>query len=112
PKKMRKLLILVLGLLVVSCQSNNDLTLEASLKNVEDGTPVYFSKLAKGTRVSPIDTVEVKNGKITIDLPKVDFQTLNVLKIKGVNGNLLFINENEPLTATIYKDSIRMSTVK
>ncbi len=108
---MRNFLILMMGLVMVSCQSKGDSSLKASVNNVKDGTPVYISTLERGNRTVPVDTVKVENGKIVVDLPNVDFQTLNILKIDGVRGNMLFINENKPLKATIYKDSLRKSRV-
>lgn len=110
---MRKLAMLALGLFVVSCQSNSDkLTLNATIPNVADGTEVYISELKRGNTPFPIDTVVIKQGKAEVTLPEVDFQTLNVLKIEGVRGSMLFVNENKPLTATVYKDSLRKSSVK
>lgn len=111
---MRKLMILALGLLVVSCQSNSSKSgsfLTASVKNVEDGTQVFISRLANGSITVPVDTAIVKDEKISVDLPEVDFQTLNILKIEGAKGNMLFINENTALEAKIYKDSLRKSEV-
>ncbi len=110
---MRRLIILALGLLMVSCQSNSgDASLTATIPNIEEGTPVYISKLKNGQIPVPIDTVKVENGKISVNLPEVDFQTLNFLTIEGVKGNMLFINENAALTATVYKDSLRRSDIQ
>lgn len=111
---MRKFIILSLGLLILSCQpgEKDDLTLDAQIDNVDDGTAVYISELTKGNQPVPLDTVTVKNGKISVNLQKVDFQTLEILSIDGVSGNMLFINENKPLTATIYKDSLRSSKIE
>lgn len=109
---MRKLFMLALGMLVISCQSSDKLTLKAQLPNVADGTEVYISQLKRGNTPFPIDTAVVKNGKVEVALPTVDFQTLNVLKIDGVRGSMLFVNENKPLTGAVYKDSLRKSFVK
>lgn len=112
--KMKRLLILALGLLALSCQESKKSSgngLEATIENVDDGTNVYVSVLENGQPV-PIDTVEVQNGKISIDLPKVDTQTLDILTVEGIPGNMFFFNENKALTATVYKDSLRNSPVK
>src|SRR5699024_11009500 len=102
----KKLIVLALGLGLLACQSGKKdrASLNATMENVEDGTPVYISELQKGNQPVPLDTVEVKNGKISVDLPKVDFQTIDILTIEGVQGNMLFINENKPVKATVYKD--------
>src|SRR5699024_4974955 len=112
---MRKLFILTFGILfLVSCGTEtkkSDRLFQAEA-DLEDGTAVYLAELGKGNQPIALDTVEVKNEKIEIELPKVDFQTLNILTIDGVNGNLLFINENEEVEVVINKDEIRKSEIK
>lgn len=111
---MRRLSFLILTIFAVACQTkkSDNVTLEGQIDNVEDGTQIFIAKLAKGGKTEPVDTAEVKNGKFTTKLPKVDFQTLNILRIEDTRGNMLFINENEPMTATVYKDSLRRSKIK
>jgi len=111
---MRRLFVLALGLLVMSCQSekSRDNVLKGTIDSVENGTAVYISEFTKGNQTKPIDTVEVQDGKFSVNLPKVDFQTLNVLHIKDIRGNVLFINENKSLTLTLDKDNMRASKVE
>ncbi len=111
---MKKLSILFLAFIAFSCQEKNNSDgpqLTATTLNVEDGTQVYLSVLGDKGSPEVIDTVSVNQNKFTIDLPTVDFQTLNFLRIENVQGNMLFINENEDLTAKVYKDSLRASKV-
>lgn len=116
---MHKLIKLSFGLAIAAlvltgCQTDakkGDLTLEATV-DVENGTKVYVSELGKGNQTVPLDTVEVQNKEFTVNLPKVDFQTLNIMRIDGVNDNLLFINENESITAEIDKENLRASKVE
>ncbi len=111
---MRKLLIFTIGILfLASCESNTtnkDRLLKAEVE-IEDGTEVYLAELGKGNQPIALDTVEVKNGIIEIELPKVDFQTLNILTIDGVNGNLIFINENQKVDIKINEEEIRKSEI-
>lgn len=117
---MRKLFKLSLSLvavtvLVVSCKSNESkggLALNANIDDVEDGTKVFVQELKDGSQTIPLDTVEVQNGKIKADLPKVDFQTLNVIRVDGLQGNVLFINENKALEADIDKDDLQSTRVE
>lgn len=111
---MYRLSLIILTVLVVSCQSpkNDNVTLKGTIDNVDDGTSIFISKLGKGNKTIPVDTAVVKNGKFEAEFPKADFQTLNILTIDSVQGNMLFINENKPLTATVYKDSLRRSKIK
>lgn len=109
---MRKIYFLILGLVFISCQKNEDgNNLTAKLDNVEDGTKVYLTKYIEGNQPVPSDTTKVKNGEASFDLHKVDFQTLNSLTVEGLNGDVPFINENEPISITVYKDSLGSSKV-
>lgn len=105
---MRKLFALAFGIVLLSCQSTQKQS-TVDIKNIEDGTPVYITEYVNGNKEIPVDTVQVKNEEVRFNLPEVDFQTLYSLKIKGVNGKTLFINENKPVTGKIYKDSIENS---
>lgn len=113
---MKKLFVIALAAFVVACQDNNkesnEPTFKGSISNVEDSTAIYLSQLGNTGQPQAIDTVMVKDGKFEIDLPKVDFETLNILTLEGGRGNVIFINENEPITATVYKDSLRSSKVE
>lgn len=112
--KMKKITLVLLAALVFSCQEQKpeNISFKGSIENIEDGTSVYLSQLGEGGQPKPVDTVTVEKGSFEIDLPKVDFETLNILRIDGARGNIIFINENEPVTATIYKDSLRSSEIK
>ena len=112
---MKKIILIALAAFAVSCQNEakkEDATFKGSINNVEDGTEVYLATIGDQGRPEPIDTVMVKAGDFTLDLPKVDGESLNILSFKGIRGNVVFINENEPVTATVYKDSLRSSKVK
>lgn len=109
---MKKIAILFFALAAVSCQTDkNDMAFKGSVDNVEDGTSVYLATLGENGQPEPLDTAVVKDGEFKLNLPKVDFQTLNVVTIDKVSSNLLFINENQGITATIYKDSLRSSKI-
>lgn len=114
---MRKLLFLSLGLLLtlMSCnegKTHGDLVVDAEITGVKDGAEVYLAEMGKGNRPISLDTAEVKNGKVILNLPKVDFQTLNVMTINGANGNLLFINENEPIEVKVDAENLRDAEIK
>ncbi|WP_121667957.1 TlpA disulfide reductase family protein [Mesonia aquimarina] len=110
---MKKISLILLAALAFSCQEKKEQTpgITANIDNVADGTKVYLAKLGENGQPVAQDTVEVQKGKFQLDLPETDFQTLNVLTIENLNSNVLFINENEALKATIYKDSLRSSEI-
>lgn len=109
------LILLVGAFVLVSCQSKqngSDRVLTALVEDVDNDVPVYISALGKGNRTEPVDTTSVQNGQFSVNLPKVDFQTLYILRIDGVNDNLLFINENTPLKMEIDKNNLRATKVE
>jgi peroxiredoxin len=112
---MKKIAFIFLAALAISCQEEEkkeDLTFKGNVKDVENGTEVYLAELGENGRPVPVDTVQVNEGSFELDLPKVDFQTLSILSFKGLRGNIIFINENEAITSTVYKDSLRSSTIE
>lgn len=112
---MSKLLTFGLGVLVtisfISCGKENGNVLKGSIDGVEDGTQVFISELGKGYMTEVVDSTEIKNGEFTVDLPESPIQTLSILSINGVNGSFQFINEDTPLAAELYKDSLQASAI-
>jgi|SRR5690625_2425501 len=104
---MKNLFILFLGLLTVSCQSaksQSEKTLTAHVENIDDGTSVYISEYGEGNKVVALDTLNIKNGKFIFDFPERDYQTLNSIRIDGLDGLVYFINEAKPIELTLLKD--------
>ncbi|MDT0295143.1 redoxin domain-containing protein [Mesonia ostreae] len=112
---MKKFFVLFLALTaLVACE--NDSKKESGLTakiDAEDGTTVYYSAMSDQGSPKAIDTVVVKNGEISLELPEVNYQTLSILTLDGnARGNVLFINENKKVEGTIYKDSLQKSHLK
>lgn len=105
---MQRFLILIFGILAMSCQdgksqsSNNLLT--AKVQDVPNGTEVYITEYGDGNQATLIDTVNVEDGKFTYHFPDRNEQMLNSIKIQGASGFVYVINESEPLEITIMKD--------
>lgn len=111
---MRSFYLLFFSLILVSCNSNSKFNFQAKFENVEDDTPVFIGELEEGHHVKLIDTAEVKNGKIAINLPEVEGQRLSVLSIGKPKGKekVYFINDNNPIKLTVYRDSLISSRVE
>lgn len=113
---MHKFFFLLLSVTIISIQSVRCQTgineLNAKIENVPDGTLVYFSVLGNEGQKIPLKTTKVENGEICIDLPVVDDQVVSLLTIAGVDEDVFFINENEPLIADIHSDNIKSSIVR
>jgi peroxiredoxin len=111
---MRKTFYILSALLLIlsSCADDKGYFISGTVKGLEDGKKVYVSELDGKTR-SPviIDTGVVKNGEFEIDLKERDLPVLSFLRFEGVNGNMIFISENEKINFDIHKDSIRTSHV-
>lgn len=115
---MYKYFALILGLFLISCnnggnKNSNKNVLNATIDGIDDGTAVYLSELGDGNQPKPLDTVEVQDGKITVDLPEVDFQTLNIMRVENLQGDVLFVNENKEVTVAIKdKDNLRGANIE
>lgn len=105
---------IILGLfataLVIGCQ-NEKPGFTATIENLDDDTEVYISKLGKNSQPVPLDTVQVKNSSFSLNMPQDEPQQINMIKIEGVPGNLFFVYEDQPIKATLYKDSLRSSKI-
>lgn len=111
---MKKIGILfsALCLSLMSCEEDKGYYLSGNVEGVEDGKQVFVSEIDGQTRTPKVtDTATIKQGKFELDMPETELPNLSFLKIEGVNGNVVFISENEPISFKIYKDSIRASEV-
>ena len=100
---------LLLASLVVSCSKEGQFV--AQIDGVEDQTEVYLSKLGPTKQPIPVDTTVVVNGSFKFDLIDGEPQQLNIIQVQDIPGNLFFIKENELISATLYKDSLRASEI-
>lgn len=108
---MKKLVLSIFSILIIlSCQDKKS-EFTAQIDGVDNQTKVYLSKLGKNNQPVPVDTVEVTEGKFSFDLKQSEPQELNVLKIEGVANNIFFVNEDQSIEATIFKDSLRSSKI-
>ncbi len=111
---MKKLIFVLsaITLLLTGCDQDKGYYLSGNVEGVEDGTQVYISELDQAN-ASPkvVDTAVVKNGSFEIDLEDNEVPNLAFLQIEGVNGNVIYIAENQKIGFDINKDSIRNSIV-
>jgi len=101
--------IFCIGLLIACNKTKADFS--AQVDGLEDNTKVYISKLGKNNQPVPLDTVQVKQGSFQVDIEEGEPQQINMIKIDGVESNLFFVNDNEPIEAILYKDSLRSSKI-
>lgn len=110
---MKRILLAFAAISLISCADNKPQTgITGTAKGIEDGTKIFISTLGQNNQPVPVDTAVVQNEEFTLDLPKSDKQTINMLQLENQQGNLIFIGENAPLSFEIYKDSLRASQVE
>lgn len=111
---MKKIGILILTVLLslTGCQEDKGYLLKGNVDGLEDGKKVFVLELdAQTRRPKEIDTTRIKDGKFEVDMAETDLPNLSFLRFEGVNGNVLFISENETISFDVDKDSIRNTSV-
>ncbi len=109
---MKKILAALIVLSILSCNKQPEgYSISGTVKNVDNGKMVYVSKLGDNNQPQKVDSVAIKNGEFSLDLPEVDKPNLSFLNVEGLNGNVIYISENAPLHFEIYKDSLPSSKV-
>ncbi|SDR68975.1 TlpA disulfide reductase family protein [Gramella sp. MAR_2010_147] len=112
---MRKISILLFAfaLLLAGCQEDTKgYFLSGTIAGLEDGKKVYISEYdAETNSTKPLDTTTIQEGKFELDLEERDLPKLSFLRFEGVNGNVIFISENEKINFDIDKDSLRNTRI-
>jgi len=109
---MKQFLTAIIILSILGCQKSPEgYSISGKIKNVENGKIVYLSELNSNNQPVKIDSVVIKDEKFNLDLPEVEQSNLSFLNIEGLNGNVIFISENEEINFEIYKDSLPTSKV-
>ncbi|MFO7745143.1 MAG: TlpA disulfide reductase family protein [Psychroflexus sp.] len=100
---------LSLLVLLASCNSS-DPKLEATIEDVPDGTNVYLTHLGPQNIPVPADTTQVQNNSFEFKLEKSN-QQINLIQIEGVDGNLIFIKDNENIKIEANQANLRESKI-
>ncbi|MDR5590603.1 TlpA disulfide reductase family protein [Christiangramia sp. SM2212] len=111
---MKKISILffALTLILVGCQEDQGYYLSGDISGVEDGKKVFISEYdAETNSAKAVDTTVIKNGKFEKEMGETDLPVLSFLRFEGLNGNVIYISENEKINFTIDKDSLREAKV-
>ncbi len=109
---MKLLFSLCATLLLISCADNSTTyTLQGEAVGYPDGARIYVYELDQNNQPKPIDTMIVQGSKFSATYPKTEVVGMNYLKPDYTKEMLYYFPENINLKATIYKDSIRASTI-
>lgn len=111
---MKKLIFVLsaITLLLAACEQDKGYYLSGEVEGMDDGTEVYISELDQANATPKvIDTAVIKNGSFEIDLEDTEVPNLGFLQFEGVNGNVIYIAENQKISFNVNKDSIRNAEV-
>jgi thiol-disulfide isomerase/thioredoxin len=108
---MKNIILSISALLLLLGCNKEKSGFTATIDGVVDSTNVYISKLGKNNQPVSLDTVQVIQGGFHFDMEQDEPQQITVIRIDGVPKNLFFVYENEPMNASLYKDSLRSSEV-
>ena len=100
---------LLLSLLIISCNSSNDFTINGST-DVNDGSKVYILQADQNNQPYIQDSTIIKNSKFNFT-GEAATPEISYFQVEGVNGYVLSIIESGKINAEIYKDSITTSLV-
>ena len=105
--------VLALAFLVTACQEDTGYEISGNVNNAAEGQNILVAQLDETTnQPKVIDTVQVTEGKFSLDLPEVKKPTISFLQLEGTRGSVMYIAENQPISFEIYPDSIFTSKVK
>ncbi|WP_031428376.1 TlpA disulfide reductase family protein [Flavimarina sp. Hel_I_48] len=99
-------------LILTSCAQETNYKIDGSAEGIKDGTKVFLQEISNQNQLVNIDTSIVKSGKFSFDPAEVENPDLNLITVEGINGNIIFVSENETLKIKADKDSIVASNVK
>ena len=112
--KMKKISIIffAITLILVGCQEDQGYYLSGNISGLEDGKKVFISEYdAETNSAKALDTAVIQNGKFEKDMGEIDLPNLSFLRFEGLNGNVIYISENQKINFTIDKDSLREAEI-
>ncbi len=110
---MKKIALLGLTLLAISCNTKEDQGYVVSGNTVgfDDGQVIYVNTLSNSNRPVILDSAIVKNDHFKVALLPPENRDFHYLTFKNSTGNVLYLAENNPIKMTVYKDSLHASIV-
>lgn len=109
---MKRILILLCSVFVFACAKEDKAPISGSAQGMKDGTKLYLQMLGESNKRIPLDTALIQNNTFTFDksLPQgTDILIIN--SDQNPRDQLLLINDEAPLTLTLYADSLSTSLV-
>ena len=109
---MKKILLILTGILVIACATEDKAPISGTAPGVEDGFKVYLTELGENNARIPLDTATVISEKFNFSKPIPDGEGILILtKENEAREQLLLLKDQEPVVVTLYKDSLETSVV-
>ncbi len=110
---MKKIVLFSIIITMLSCnKEQKGYVITGNTSGFEDGIKVYVNELSKSNRPIIIDSTTIQQGKFEIALPPPENNDFNYLTFEKINGNVVFLAENNRIEMTIKRDSLRFPVVK
>lgn len=110
---MKQFILLLLVFSIISCNQGEqqDYTIQGSATGLEDGTLLFLEDLGPNNKRIALDTATVTAGAFAFYKPQESGKGIQIINAQGIQGQLLLVKDTNPLTVTLYKDSLHASLV-
>lgn len=109
-KKPSNILIVILSLLIVSCNKNEGYNMNIDVQGAENGTKVYLLKYEDQIGVLE-DSATVENNRAAFN-GQVSEIGFHFLQFENKGGALLFLLENAEIQIKVHADSLFKASIK
>ncbi len=107
---MKKVLLVFVVFLIYACAKETT-PIQGTAPGMTDGAVLYLEELGSNNKRIPLDTAVVKEGKFKFEKPIGDGKGILILSEGDTSNQLLLVKDSEPLSITLYKDSLNSSLV-
>jgi len=110
---MKRIALLALLVLVAACtKEEKGYSINAKTAGFENGTKVFINAISHSGRPIIVDSTTIEQEKFKLNLPPAESNDFNYLTFNNIQGNVLFLPENNAIKMTIHKDSLRSSIIE
>lgn len=111
---MRQLILFGIVISLFACKQEDlkPFTINGVATGFADGTELYLQDLGPNNKRIALDTAVVASEGFSFYKTSNGANGLQIISSPGIPGQLLLVKDTEPLTVTLYKDSLQASLVK
>lgn len=110
---MRQFVLLLCALALFACKQEDQraYTIQGQVDGLEEGTLLFLQDIGPNNKRIAVDTATVTAGSFAFYKPQESGKSLQIINIEGIQGQLLLVKDDAPLSVTLFKDSINASVV-